>query len=211
MPHFHFQITSHFRTANWPHSYRRRLRFSMHDVWYPEVGFLEFLFMRSRGRFPQKKFRGRFIKSVFMRDHLFIIGVHHCNMLVKFQLKIIIKLLNPDTLTSILQDREDMRTMFRVCATERLFVPDMFPDMDRAIYIDTDLIFMRFLNILFPYSLNYQSSRNVRRCPKNALTLKMFIQLLLEFLPLPILKPSKNIDDTYDTFFCFPHPYLFSY
>lgn len=64
------------RTANWPYSYRRKLRFSMQDVWYPE-------------------------------------------------------------------DREDMRTMFRVCATERLFVPDMFPEMDRAIYIDTDLVFMR--------------------------------------------------------------------
>ena len=151
------------------------------------------------------------MKFLLMRDHLYIIGIHDCNMSVKIQLIIIIKLLNHDNSTSTSQDREDMRTMFRVCATERLFVPDMFPDMDRAIYIDTDLIFMRFLNILFPYSLNYQSSRNVRRCPKNALTLKMFIQLLLEFLPLPILKPSKNIDDTYDTFFCFPHPYLFSY
>ena len=45
----------------------------------------------------------------------------------------------------MLQDRQDMRTMFRVCATERLFVPDIFPDMDRAIYIDTDLIFMRLV------------------------------------------------------------------
>ena len=33
--------------------------------------------------------------------------------------------------------------MFRVCATERLFLPDMLPNMDRAIYIDTDLIFLR--------------------------------------------------------------------
>ena len=80
-----------------------------------------------------------------MRDHLYIIGLHHCNM--KIQFIIIIKLSNHDNLTSTLQDREDMRTMFRVCATERLFVPDMFPDMDRAIYIDTDLIFMRFLDI----------------------------------------------------------------
>ena len=36
-----------------------------------------------------------------------------------------------------------MKSMFRVCATERLFVPDMFPTMDKAIYMDTDLIFMR--------------------------------------------------------------------
>ena len=84
-----------------------------------------------------------------MRDHLYIIGIHHRNILaVKIQLIIIIKLLNHDNSTSTSQDREDMRTMFRVCATERLFVPDMFPDMDRAIYIDTDLIFMRFLDKL---------------------------------------------------------------
>ena len=25
------------RTAGWPDSYRRKIRFSMHDVWYPEV------------------------------------------------------------------------------------------------------------------------------------------------------------------------------
>ena len=89
------------------------------------------------------------MKSLFMRDHLYIIGIHHRNILVvKLQLVIIIKLLYHDNLTSTWQDREDMRTMFRVCATERLFVPDMFPDMDRAIYIDTDLIFMRFLDKL---------------------------------------------------------------
>lgn len=40
-------------------------------------------------------------------------------------------------------EREDMRSMFRVCATERLFLPEMFPSLDAAIYIDTDLIFMR--------------------------------------------------------------------
>lgn len=40
-------------------------------------------------------------------------------------------------------DREAMRSMFRVCATERLFLPEMFPSLDAAIYIDTDLIFMR--------------------------------------------------------------------
>ena len=39
-----------------------------------------------------------------------------------------------------------MKSMFRVCATERLFVPDMFPAMDRAIYVDTDLIFLRWIS-----------------------------------------------------------------
>ena len=45
---------------------------------------------------------------------------------------------------SIIQERQDMKNMFRVCATERLFIPDMFPSLDRAIYIDTDLIFLRY-------------------------------------------------------------------
>jgi len=63
-------------TSDWPTSYKNKIIFKKHDVWYPE-------------------------------------------------------------------DRQDMKTMFRVCATERLFIPDMFPAMDRAIYIDTDLIFLR--------------------------------------------------------------------
>jgi len=86
------------RTANWPYSYRRRLRFSMHDIWYPE-------------------------------------------------------------------DRQDMRTMFRVCATERLFVPDIFPDMDRAIYIDTDLIFMRPPEDLWSFFDSFSASQVAAMAP----------------------------------------------
>ena len=41
------------------------------------------------------------------------------------------------------RERDDMKKMFRVCATERLFIPPMFPNEDAAIYIDTDLIFLR--------------------------------------------------------------------
>ena len=52
---------------------------------------------------------------------------------------------NTHVIFSLPQDRQDMRSMFRVCATERLFIPDMFPAMDRAIYIDTDLIFLRWV------------------------------------------------------------------
>ena len=46
---------------------------------------------------------------------------------------------------SCYQERQDMKNMFRVCATERLFIPDMFPSLERAIYIDTDLIFLRYV------------------------------------------------------------------
>ena len=39
--------------------------------------------------------------------------------------------------------RAKMRHMFRECATERLFIPEMFTNEDALIYIDTDFIFMR--------------------------------------------------------------------
>ena len=48
-----------------------------------------------------------------------------------------------------------MKNMFRVCATERLFIPDMFPSLERAIYIDTDLIFLRYVpswHLSWPFS-----------------------------------------------------------
>ena len=40
-------------------------------------------------------------------------------------------------------DRRNLRSLWRVCATQRLFVPAMLPDEDSIIYIDNDMLFMR--------------------------------------------------------------------
>ena len=48
-----------------------------------------------------------------------------------------------------------MKSMFRVCATERLFVPDIFPKMKKAIYVDTDLIFLRPVEHLWDFFDNF--------------------------------------------------------
>ena len=37
-------------------------------------------------------------------------------------------------------DLEKMINMFRICATARLFLPDMFPEEDAGIFLDTDMI-----------------------------------------------------------------------
>ena len=37
---------------------------------------------------------------------------------------------------------EEMQNMFRVCATARLFLHEMLPDLDSGIFLDTDIIFM---------------------------------------------------------------------
>ena len=53
----------------------------------------------------------------------------------------------------ILQERQDIRSMSRVCAIERLFLPDMFLTIDKAIYIDNSIIFLRYLTNLFNFHL----------------------------------------------------------
>lgn len=58
------------------------------------------------------------------------------------------------------EGREDMREMFRVCATARLFIPDLFPALDRVIFLDTDLIFMRPLEDLWAH-FDYFDSKQV--------------------------------------------------
>jgi len=85
-------------TSGWPEQYKNKVKFMMHDVWYPP-------------------------------------------------------------------DRQDMRSMFRVCATERLFIPDMFPAMDRAIYIDTDLMFLRPPEDLWSFFDDFSSQHVAAMAP----------------------------------------------
>jgi len=63
------------------------------------------------------------------------------------------------------EGREDMKEMFRVCATERLFIPDMFPKLDKAIYVDTDLIFMRPVEDLWAHFDNFDSQQVAAMAP----------------------------------------------
>ena len=44
---------------------------------------------------------------------------------------------------------ERMKNMFRTCATQRLFLENMFPELDSAIYIDTDFLFLRPVDELY--------------------------------------------------------------
>ncbi|MCL4136350.1 UNVERIFIED_CONTAM: hypothetical protein GTU68_024432 [Idotea baltica] len=41
------------------------------------------------------------------------------------------------------EDRQEFRTIYRVCSTERVFIISQLPDFDSVIYLDTDMIFMR--------------------------------------------------------------------
>ena len=39
------------------------------------------------------------------------------------------------------EDRMKMKQVFRICATERLFLPLILSEIDAVVYLDTDLIF----------------------------------------------------------------------
>jgi len=41
------------------------------------------------------------------------------------------------------QERPDLKTILKPCATERLLIPLMFPDLSEIVYIDTDTVFLR--------------------------------------------------------------------
>ena len=40
------------------------------------------------------------------------------------------------------ENRKNMKENFRTCATERLFLPVILPEIDSVMYLDTDLILM---------------------------------------------------------------------
>uniref|UniRef100_A0A6A7G324 UDP-D-xylose:beta-D-glucoside alpha-1,3-D-xylosyltransferase n=1 Tax=Hirondellea gigas TaxID=1518452 RepID=A0A6A7G324_9CRUS len=58
-----------------------------------------------------------------------------------------------------------MRNMFRECATERLFLPQMLPTEDALIYLDTDLIFMRPPEELWHHFYNFNEKQVAAMAP----------------------------------------------
>lgn len=49
------------------------------------------------------------------------------------------------------QKAEDWRKLFKPCATQRLFIPDILKDVERLIYVDTDILFLRPLDDLWAF------------------------------------------------------------
>jgi len=55
-------------------------------------------------------------------------------------------------------DTEKWKKLYRKCTTLRLFIPNMLPDVDAAIYVDTDMIFMHDVKSLWKYFKSFNSS-----------------------------------------------------
>ena len=63
------------------------------------------------------------------------------------------------------ESMQGMKTMFRVCATQRLFLEKMLPDVDNAIYIDTDFIFLRPVDELYEEFLKFTTEAFAAMAP----------------------------------------------
>ena len=47
--------------------------------------------------------------------------------------------------------------MFRLCATARLFIPEMFPNLDAGIFLDTDIVLMDNITNLWNFFDKFNS------------------------------------------------------
>ena len=54
---------------------------------------------------------------------------------------------------------EDMVEMFRMCATARLFIHEMIPSVDAAIYLDSDILILDDLQNLWNYFHDFNSAQ----------------------------------------------------
>ena len=54
---------------------------------------------------------------------------------------------------------ESMLNMFRICATARLFIHEMFPDLDAGIFLDTDIVLMDNIRNLWNHFSQFNSAQ----------------------------------------------------
>ena len=52
-----------------------------------------------------------------------------------------------------------MVNMFRICATARLFIDKMLPDVDSGIFLDTDVVLMDNIKNLWNYFSKFNSAQ----------------------------------------------------
>nr|XP_037276778.1 glucoside xylosyltransferase 2-like [Rhipicephalus microplus] len=62
---------------------------------------------------------------------------------------------------------EKWQTLFKPCATQRLFLPSMLPDVDAVIYVDADVLFLSPIEELWKYFATMNSSHLAALAPES--------------------------------------------
>lgn len=64
------------------------------------------------------------------------------------------------------QDAEQWKKLFKPCASQRLFLPDILADVDSLIYVDTDILFLTPIETLWEHFYQFNSSHAAALAPE---------------------------------------------
>ncbi|KAL5006967.1 hypothetical protein ScPMuIL_015773 [Solemya velum] len=64
-------------------------------------------------------------------------------------------------------DQKEWQSLFKPCASQRLFLPTLLSDVDALIYVDTDVLFLRSLDDLWHFFGKFNSTQLVALSPES--------------------------------------------
>ncbi|XP_064634275.1 glucoside xylosyltransferase 2-like isoform X2 [Lineus longissimus] len=62
---------------------------------------------------------------------------------------------------------DEWKRIFKMCATQRIFLPDILPNIDSVIYIDTDVLFMRPIDDLWDHFTKFNTTQIAALAPES--------------------------------------------
>ncbi|XP_033108903.1 glucoside xylosyltransferase 1-like [Anneissia japonica] len=65
------------------------------------------------------------------------------------------------------ENPEEWKKVFKTCATQRLFLPDVLTDVDSLLYVDTDILFIRPLESIWSFFKEFNSTQLAALAPEH--------------------------------------------
>nr|XP_054757673.1 glucoside xylosyltransferase 1-like [Lytechinus pictus] len=65
------------------------------------------------------------------------------------------------------EDPEKWKKVFKMCATQRLFLPDLLPHVDSLLYVDTDILFIRPIEEIYSFFKQFNSTQMAAMTPEH--------------------------------------------
>ncbi|XP_071955139.1 glucoside xylosyltransferase 1-like [Antedon mediterranea] len=65
------------------------------------------------------------------------------------------------------ENPEEWKKMFKTCATQRLFLPDILKDVDSLLYVDTDILFIQPLDAIWSFFKEFNATQIAALTPEH--------------------------------------------
>ncbi|CAF0713883.1 unnamed protein product [Brachionus calyciflorus] len=65
------------------------------------------------------------------------------------------------------QNEEEWRKLFKLCASQRIFLPEILPNIDSILYVDTDVLFITGLEQIWSHFENFNSTQLAALAPEH--------------------------------------------